>query len=608
MIGREGELRLVESFLDGAGPGARGLVLQGEAGIGKTTIWQAALDSATARGYRLVVTRPTQAEARLPFAGLNDLFGGLVDAERLELPAPQRVALDVALMRASVDGEPMRPLALSLAVLELMRLASVRRPLAVAIDDVQWLDESTAGVLRFALRRLDSERVIVVATERTAAAATPAILSDLPADRVGHVPVRALTAEMTDRLVDESIGLQLSPTMLRRVHRLSRGNPFHAIEVGRAIVAGGIERAPGHVPLPESLGGLVRARLASLPPDAHEATVHAAALSHPTVALLEATLGAERARAGIAAARDADVLTSGDDPIRFTHPLLATETYAALDDADRRDLHRRLATVVVEPEELARHLALAATGPDPAVADALDAAASHAHGRGAPDAAAELSELAAGLTVATDPGRARRMAAAGRYRLMAGDVSRARELLERALAEPAARKGPARAELLFRLSGVRQLMDDFTASEELASEALRHAGDDVALTIQVKLLLAGVSFITGRNWTAGASHSFEAMKLAEELDDPRILAATIGSYATWRYAPGRDTTRTCRGEPLSWNRSPGNTGPSTFPTSTSRISSSSKERRPQLWLVSGSSSSAPRPMATTPAFRSCSET
>jgi DNA-binding CsgD family transcriptional regulator len=539
MIGRESELRLVESFLGDAGPGTHGLLLQGEAGIGKSTIWQAALDAAAGRGYRVVVTRPTEAEARLPFAGLNDLFGDLVDAERLQLPPPQQAALDVALMRANVHGEPIQPLALSLAVLELTRFASSDRSLAVGIDDVQWLDESSVSVLRFALRRLEYERVIVIATERTTAArAAPAIVKDLPAERLVRVPVHPLGAEMIDRLLDESLGLQLTPTMLRRVHRMSGGNPFHALEIGRALDVRGVDRATGHVPLPESLGGLLRTRLESLPPDAREVTAHVAALSHPTGAILEAALGRDRARAGIADARAADVLAPGDDPIRFTHPLIATEVYAALDEEDRRHLHRRLATVVAEPDEQARHLALGATGPDADVADALDAAATYAHGRGAPDAAAELSELAAGMTPPADSARARRVAAAGRYRLMAGDVGRARELLERALAEPAANRGPARAELLFRLAGVRQLMDDFAASEALGREALRHAADDPPLTVQIKLLLAGVSFITGRDWTSGSRHAFEAMDLAEQLDDPRLLAATIGPYASWRYATG----------------------------------------------------------------------
>jgi DNA-binding CsgD family transcriptional regulator len=544
MIGRESELRLVESFLADAGPGTHGLLLQGEAGIGKTTIWQAALDAAAGRGYRVVVTRPTEAEARLPFAGLNDLFGDLVDAERPGLPPPQQAALDVALMRANVEGEPIQPLALSLAVLELIRFASSDRPLAVAIDDVQWLDESSAGVMRFALRRLESERVVVIATERiTVATAAPALVTDLPADRLAHVPVQALGAEEIDRLLDESLDLKLSPTVLRRVHRLSGGNPFHALEIGRALHSRGVDRATGDLPLPESLTGLLRERLAALPPDAREVATYAAALSQPTTALLEAALGAERARSGLAAAQSAAVLAPGDDPIRFTHPLLAAEAYAAVDEPDRRELHRRLAAVVAEPEELARHLALAATGPDPEVAAALDTAASHAHGRGAPDAAAELSELAARLTPEAGRACARRMADAGHYRLMAGDVGRAREFLERCLAKPFARRGLARAELLFRLARVRQLMDDFTASKELGREALRHAGDDLTLTILIKMQLAGASFITGRNWRSGARHAFEAMALAEKLNDPHVMAATIGPYATWRYATGHGYDR-----------------------------------------------------------------
>src|SRR5688500_10830167 len=101
MIGREGELRLVESFLDAAGVGTHALLLEGEAGIGKSTLWQAALDAAARRRYRVSITRPTEAEARIPFAALNDLFGDLVDAWGKQLPAPQRTALDVALMRAT---------------------------------------------------------------------------------------------------------------------------------------------------------------------------------------------------------------------------------------------------------------------------------------------------------------------------------------------------------------------------------------------------------------------------------------------------------------------------------------------------------------------------
>ena len=547
VIGRETELRLVESFVDDAGPGTRVLVLHGEAGIGKTTIWHAGLDAATRHGYRVVVTRPTAAEARLPFAGMNDLFGDLVDSAGPHLPPPQQAALDVALMRSGAGHEPMQPLALSLAVLELLRVASADQPLALAIDDLQWLDESSAGVLRFALRRLESEPVVVIGTQRTdATVREPALLADLPAERITRIQVTGLGAEAIDRLIDESLDLQLAPTMLRRVHAISGGNPFYAVEIGRAMQARGMERATGEVPLPESLTGLLRERLEALPHDARAVVAHAAALSQPTTALLEAAVGEDHARSGLIAAREAAVLASGADPIRFTHPLLAAEAYAGLDDAGRREVHRRLARVVTGPEELARHLALAASGPDPDVAAALDAAAAHAHDRNAPDAAAELSEQAAAMTPDTDPARARRMAAAGRYRLLAGDLRQARQLLERALEEPAAASGPERAELLFRLATVRELIDDFTTPASLGLEALRHAGDDAALAVQVKLLLAGVTFITGRDWSTGANHAFEAMQIAEESGDPAILAAAIGPYASWRYATGHGFDRTLR--------------------------------------------------------------
>ena len=93
VIGRERELRLVEAFLDTARSGTRALVLSGEAGIGKTTVWHAGLDDAIERGYRVLVTRPTEAEARIPFAALNDLFGELLDMAPPQLPPPQQAAL-----------------------------------------------------------------------------------------------------------------------------------------------------------------------------------------------------------------------------------------------------------------------------------------------------------------------------------------------------------------------------------------------------------------------------------------------------------------------------------------------------------------------------------
>lgn len=195
IVGREAELEQVRRFLTEAGSGFRALHLHGEAGIGKSTIWQRAIVEAADRGYRVVSTRPAEAEARLPFAGLNDLFGDLVDDVPLDLPAPQRLALDVALLRASGDGPSPEPLAISLAVLGLVRAASVGRPLLMAIDDVPWLDESSASVLEFVLRRLGDEPIGLILAERrsspitTAARRAPVVPAERMTEDTGRAPV-----------------------------------------------------------------------------------------------------------------------------------------------------------------------------------------------------------------------------------------------------------------------------------------------------------------------------------------------------------------------------------------------------------------------------------
>jgi hypothetical protein len=134
------------------------------------------------------------------------------------------------------------------------------------------------------------------------------------------------------------------------------------------------------------------------------------------------------------------------------HPLLATVAYSESSAEARRDVHRRLAAVVVDQEERARHLALAAEGPDEGVAAELEEAARKAAGRGAPDAAAQLSELARELTPSEHAeARIHRTVHAGQYAFEAADMGRAATLLEEAVA--AAPTGWLRAEALLFLPG-----------------------------------------------------------------------------------------------------------------------------------------------------------
>ena len=142
------------------------------------------------------------------------------------------------------------------------------------------------------------------------------------------------------------------------------------------------------------------------------------------------------------------------DRIRFTHPLLAPVCYEDMPPHRRRQLHRRLADLDVDPEERARHLAIAAAGPDEGIAAALDAAAIHAHRRGAAQVAAELAERAIALTPpeALERVNRRRITAAERC-YYAGDHQKATMLLEEAVGSST--PGPTRADALCALAVTR---------------------------------------------------------------------------------------------------------------------------------------------------------
>ena len=146
---------------------------------------------------------------------------------------------------------------------------------------------------------------------------------------------------------------------------------------------------------------------------------------------------------GLAEALEAGILEIDGDRIAFTHPLLRSAVSARSTPAQRRSLHARLARLVPEREERARHLALATPLPSGEVAAVVEEAAESVRARGATAAAAELAELAVRLTPPEDVDDLRRrvLDCADRHR-EAGDGRRAIALLEQAREEAPA--GPTR--------------------------------------------------------------------------------------------------------------------------------------------------------------------
>jgi predicted ATPase len=217
IVGRDEELEVVHVFPAGAREGPRGLLVEGEAGIGKTAVWRAALDEAAAQRYRVLACVAGQAEARLSFAGLSDLLGGVTDADLAALPTPQREALEVALVRrAGTARRAPDPRTVAVALRTLLVDLARTRPVVVAVDDVQWLDAATARALAFAARRLDGQRVAIVATLRAPVAAPEPL-------GLERVSLRARTLDVAPA-ASKAITLRLPATLrglLRRQGKLS---------------------------------------------------------------------------------------------------------------------------------------------------------------------------------------------------------------------------------------------------------------------------------------------------------------------------------------------------------------------------------------------------
>ena len=528
VLGREEELGTIQAFLEQVRRGPASLVLSGEPGIGKTILFEAGLEQARC-DYRVLSHRAGKTEARLSFAALSELLVDVLDEMLPMLATPRRRALEVALLLGEPGEKPPDPRAIGLAFLDVLRTLAESSPVLVAVDDLQWLDPSSAGLLEFALRRMRSEPVGLLAASRIEPGARVAfdVVRSL-ADGAQRLSLDSLSRGVLYGLLKERLGLELTRPELVRLHEVTGGNPFFALEMGRELASARARLVPGRpLPVPGNLRRLVGGRLARLNAETRSVILTAAALAAPTVEVLAAAHG-ERTLEALEEAARAGVLELEDSRVSFSHPLLASVCYEEAPLWRRRAAHRRLAVAVREVEERARHLALAAEGPDTGVASALDDAADEAAARGATAAAAELSELAAELTLPDSPNdrRRRRLASANFHRL-AGDRDRAAAILEELLAEVP--RGRERANVLFALALLQRA--DLPATTRLCEEALLEAEDDAAASAEIIAFLGWMRVREG-DIRGALVHARAQLEKAERVGDPVVLARAIARVAT----------------------------------------------------------------------------
>jgi DNA-binding CsgD family transcriptional regulator len=545
--GRKAELDRIGRFLDQVATCPAALLIQGAPGIGKTALWAAGVEQACRRGWWVLSCRPVQSEAPLSFSALGDLFEAVPEAALAGLPEPQRVALDVALLRAEPGLDPPDQRAVAVALLGVIRTLAGSAPVVIAVDDLPWLDRSSAMALEYALRRLTTQPAGLLATVAPADEAGPgaSLGRRLPADWRESLDVGPLSLDALAAVLRDKGSVSGSWPEVVELYEASDGNPYLALELAAALGAnGGPRRAGQPLPVPESLQPLVQRRLQRLSAAGHDVALLVAASAQATVQLLVTACGDDRlAWDGLDSAETSGVLEVTGGRVRFRHPLLRSLHYASVTQRQRRRAHQLLAGSTGVAEERVRHLALAADGPDERLAAELSAAALVACRRGAAVAGAELADLAHDLTPPDQVEvRAERLMRAGKMHLTAFDPSGARRRLESAIELTGS--GPAHAAALHDLARVISYSEGVFAARSLLVQALDEAPDGSALKALVHRDLGFVKGVGTEGFTEETKREFLAARdIAERIGDQPLLSQLAAFAVLHEFVIGNGVRR-----------------------------------------------------------------
>ena len=420
LLEREAEMAELSRALAAAGQGAgRLVVIEGPAGIGKSRLVAEARAMAAGLGMTVLSARGIDLERDIPFGVASGLFAGTLAAssgpERDRLLAGHAALtaalLDPAVPPASDPSALVRGL-YWLAVNVAAGAGAAPAALLITVDDAQWADRPSLSYLAYLAARISELPVVLVVAVRDGEEdADHRVLGWLRDPGARVLRLRALSPDGVARLVLAELPAA-EPRFTLACAEVSGGNPFLARELVRTLAADGISPAAGSVArvrslVPDSVLHSVLVRLARLGEHAERLAGAVAVLGDRTTlrqARLLAGLDAEPAERAADALAGAHILDPGE-PLRFTHPLIATSVHADISAFARARAHRRAADLLARDgapvDSIAAHLLLARPDGDQQTVATLREAAAGALSRGDPRAAAHL--LARALAEPPDP-------------------------------------------------------------------------------------------------------------------------------------------------------------------------------------------------------------
>lgn len=436
VVGRRSELELLSSTAGAVVDDGRAKVVSvvAEAGLGKTTLLDVTAESLAGRGFMVMRCATNRTESALTWAGLHSLLAGVADGELQALVGPRRRALLAALGRVERRRRPDEPLDPTLVAFALAALVAARAaisPVAIVVDDLHWLDESSAGVIGFAVRAATDLPVLGLFASRPDPDPPLEIERVLGPDRTHVVELDGLSPAGLHHLLADRCGVSLARPDLIRLHELTGGNPLHALEAGR-LIAGGT--AVGEALRLPTVQRLMEERLREIDDQVVHALHVAALASEPTVSLLAEALPDVDVEAALARAERGGLLAVTGDAVRFTHPLLRAAARERVGGIEHRRLARALADVLPDPDEQVLLRASITFRPDEALATDLEEAGRRAALSGAVHLAIDRFRLAADRTPPVERELlGRRLWLAAEAADQAGDTRAAVELAGRAL-------------------------------------------------------------------------------------------------------------------------------------------------------------------------------